>query len=62
MAPLQKVNAILRAAQALRGTIDESNTQAHAQLDNLIQALLRLPVAMLGEGGKPKTETEGSKP
>lgn len=51
MAPLQKVNASLRAAQALRGVIDESDTQTHAQLDNLIQALLRLPVAMLGKGG-----------
>ena len=59
MAPLQKVNALLRAAQALRGVIAESDTEAHAQLDSLIQALLRLPVAMLGEGGKPKTKLKG---
>lgn len=62
MAPLQKVNASLRAAQALRGAIDESDTDAHAQLDNLIQSLLRLPVAMLSEGGKPKPNLKGIKP
>ena len=51
MSPLQKVNTLLRAAQALRGAIDPTDANTHAQLDNLIQSLLRLPVAMLGKGG-----------
>ena len=51
MAPLQKVNTLLRAAQALRGAIDQTDANTHAQLDSLIQSLLRLPVAMLGKGG-----------